>query len=579
MIALLRQKSQTQNAPIRTVELKVSEGAASEEAVCVLISQLMAPFKNEKEISALIDTGAFLKGRNQFEIGKSLLAYFREAREDIQGIRFYINDEIKVLLQNGTIVSQEACGIPKERLFTFYDNSKTIGADIPQPVWGKAICTLDEGLFHKDLTQGAARMRRLMYQQNILYAGTEEWFKHVKSALEKQKEEITVDDILSYTAQIQGKQQADDVYHAAKAAIPATVRNIALGDILKMHVEGNFEGSHALFNAFDIDGIFSTKESYSPWEQNCEIDIFDKPYKVLEDQKEKWMKKIKQLHEKYAKEGCIEAVCANTSQALASLKPPKEKWMPPLVNANEVHRLDCAVHVEKQKEQQKQTEIESETDRHYFHMYKKVKWENPFDPSKERKTNPNLFKPIPDLFKYNPHLTPFAKYFDAPVFVTTNHSPATKSFPPFSYIQKPFNHVMVEAAKDSGLKFHILDEKEINIFRNLYLEKVQDNEWESTVWLYGTGGRMSYAETCPIRIAENYENNPVFKKAMIQIRLLNAEVEYTMEDQPELFDFIRRIGPQEFYKMFMEIAKFRGSRQEYKGSVLEELVQQVAKGC
>ena len=105
---------------------------------------------------------------------KAFLMYMKKNRPEIEGVCLYINNEAMVMLQNGSIVPKRECALPKEKIFTFFDNSHTIGADIPQSLGGKAICTLSENLFHKDLSQGVYRMRGVVHQQNVYYVGTEE---------------------------------------------------------------------------------------------------------------------------------------------------------------------------------------------------------------------------------------------------------------------------------------------------------------------------------------------------------------------------------------------------------------------
>ena len=49
------------------------------------LTQILSPFKMEKDISALIDIGALLKGYQQADLMKAFLIYMKKNRPEIGG--------------------------------------------------------------------------------------------------------------------------------------------------------------------------------------------------------------------------------------------------------------------------------------------------------------------------------------------------------------------------------------------------------------------------------------------------------------------------------------------------------------
>ena len=178
--ALLKQKIKELDHPIRVCTLTYQKTDDAVEDALSVIKQIMSPFKDEKDFCALIDTGALLKGFEQKHLAKAFLKYLKANRKDIEGIGIYIDNEAMVFTHDGTMVPLSKCKLSKDKIFTFFDNSHITGADIPQSLIGKAVGTLTQNLFHKDLSQGVYRMRELANQQNVYYVATEDCLAQIR---------------------------------------------------------------------------------------------------------------------------------------------------------------------------------------------------------------------------------------------------------------------------------------------------------------------------------------------------------------------------------------------------------------
>ena len=142
-------------------------------------------------------------------------------------------------------------------------------------------------------------------------------------------------------------------------SIPTTVRQMVLKVMFNL-MRKETEKANALFNAFDLDGIFMSDQSFSPWKRYSEIEGLQKPLKFLKGLQEAWLNKISSIpaEGRYADE--IKTLKEQIQIALKEQKFPDEDRLPEFVPSRSQNKLDCATHLQKQTQSQKQTETESE---------------------------------------------------------------------------------------------------------------------------------------------------------------------------------------------------------------------------
>ena len=116
--------------------------------------------------NALIDTGALVTGKSNFEVAEYLI---KNGLNDMDGCVYLDENDCKMVYKRGAIkpVPLSECGISKSKRFTFYDQVHTTGMDIKQALSAVALLTLGKDMIFRDYAQGAYRMRGIGAGQTI----------------------------------------------------------------------------------------------------------------------------------------------------------------------------------------------------------------------------------------------------------------------------------------------------------------------------------------------------------------------------------------------------------------------------
>jgi hypothetical protein len=150
------------------------------------ISSLFAMMKssaNSQKIHALIDVGAYFRGKDNASAARMICDHLREIKSPIQGVLFFddATDDlcfmqrdpphaIKILSGTTPEVIEAETGFSKDQLFTYYDQDHMTGVDIAQDDQAVAVMTMSRHTKIHELLQGARRMRQLDLQQRIMVA-------------------------------------------------------------------------------------------------------------------------------------------------------------------------------------------------------------------------------------------------------------------------------------------------------------------------------------------------------------------------------------------------------------------------
>ncbi|KAJ5078915.1 vacuolar protein sorting-associated protein [Anaeramoeba ignava] len=171
--------------------------------------------KNENKFpfQAFIDVGAYFKGFSNTEIAKEMMIFFskhkKETQNKIKGILFFDEtDFLSIIRENeeendfnlkfpiipigrsDPKTIQTITQLNQEEIFTFYDQSHTIGADIQQPLFCEALLSISEKTQTVQLLQGAMRMRKLNFgTQKISFVIPQTTSIFIKSILSLSKKE------------------------------------------------------------------------------------------------------------------------------------------------------------------------------------------------------------------------------------------------------------------------------------------------------------------------------------------------------------------------------------------------------
>ena len=146
-----------------------------------ILDSFIGPGKLLENNRSFIDLGVVFKpttNDSNREVAQAILDYFNQPdrlqNPPIQGVVFFIKDELFVLMQDGRVIPYAKCDLPAENRYTFYDSAHTIGTDIPQAILAEAIVTIGENLYLKDLLQAVWRMRGLAALQSVVFFVPEE---------------------------------------------------------------------------------------------------------------------------------------------------------------------------------------------------------------------------------------------------------------------------------------------------------------------------------------------------------------------------------------------------------------------
>lgn len=154
---------------IHTFETRSKEVRVFEESnpLDILDRDIIHGFFNQSSNHMhVIDRGAALNGISNKEVAQKIWAGIQGVRLDIKGVVFFEKDQhgihiAKILTKNGISLLSESRLSPAERL-TYYDESHTYAADVPQKDGAVGLLTVGETTtFEKEADQAQYRARGL----------------------------------------------------------------------------------------------------------------------------------------------------------------------------------------------------------------------------------------------------------------------------------------------------------------------------------------------------------------------------------------------------------------------------------
>ncbi|KAJ5067919.1 vacuolar protein sorting-associated protein [Anaeramoeba ignava] len=189
-----------------------------------LFEEIFKKNENNFPFQTFIDVGAYFKGFTNTEIAKEMMIFFSKHKKEkekeeketetkteikIKGILFFDEkDFLSIIKENeeendfnlkfqvikigrsDPKTIQTITQLNQEEIFTFYDQSHTIGADIQQPLFCEALLSISEKTQTVQLLQGAMRMRKLNYgTQKISFIIPQPTSIFIKSTLSLSEEE------------------------------------------------------------------------------------------------------------------------------------------------------------------------------------------------------------------------------------------------------------------------------------------------------------------------------------------------------------------------------------------------------
>ena len=182
---------------------------------------------------AVIDTGAYLRGTSNEEFNDRVLELARERKLPVNaGIYFDESGKI-VKKQEGekSLAIETAPVTDLMTNLTLYDQAHTVGADIKQGKKAKAIVTIGENTFIRDLFQAVWRLRQLHQEQTVILAVSD---KIKQRILGNENRPLTIEDIHKFCLMNEARREAEDNFRAEKEKIQGYSKRALLPEIVKV---------------------------------------------------------------------------------------------------------------------------------------------------------------------------------------------------------------------------------------------------------------------------------------------------------------------------------------------------------
>jgi hypothetical protein len=220
--------SKLKDTPIRTFEFNPEQPVAS----------LLENVGFVEEAQALIDTGAYLRGISNEQFTQSALKKAQKDRVPLEGVIYF--DEAGSIVKKRTADSaplalETAQTVDRMHDRTLYDQAHTVGADIKQGKKAKAVVTIGEETFIRDLFQAVWRLRELDKEQTVEFAVSN---KIKQRILGGQARELTVEDILAFCLSNQGSREGDDNERGESDAISNSAKRATFNGSVDLIHEG-----------------------------------------------------------------------------------------------------------------------------------------------------------------------------------------------------------------------------------------------------------------------------------------------------------------------------------------------------
>lgn len=239
-------------------------------------------FTSSKRFRAIIDRGAIFNGLSNETVARAILEHIGEHQKEIQGVVFYNREKMLMIWEKGALspIPLRESRIPPENRITYFDQSHTYAADIPQGRGVKAVVTIGEDLIAEDLSQAIWRMRGLKTnKQDVEFVMTH----HTKTLVTKEDEPTSMA-ILQFAVRNQALLSEEDNYFSDLAAISNVLRRRVLDKAL---AQESLEEMVAIIRAFK--DLFLQTNSGDPSDFFGGQDLLVSPYEMFTNLKEKLM--------------------------------------------------------------------------------------------------------------------------------------------------------------------------------------------------------------------------------------------------------------------------------------------------
>jgi hypothetical protein len=191
---------------------------------------------------AVIDLGKYLRGTSNGEFIDAAIERNNKSRKQKIAAGVYFDDAGRIVKKKAGEETSLPIEIAKEtdlmKTITLYDDIHTTGTDIRQGKTAKAIVTIGENTFIRDLFQAVWRMRQLHRDQTVVFAVSNK----IKERIPHKGSSLTLDDILSFCLANEAARESNDNYRAEKEKIVGAPKRKLFSDVVKAVANGELTG-------------------------------------------------------------------------------------------------------------------------------------------------------------------------------------------------------------------------------------------------------------------------------------------------------------------------------------------------
>lgn len=309
---------------------------------------------------AVIDTGAYLRGTSNEEFNEQALAIAQKKGLPVNA-GIYFDEAGKIVKkrqgESKSLPIEVAPATDLMTNITLYDQAHTVGADIKQGKKAKAVVTIGENTFIRDLFQAAWRLRQLHQEQTIVLAVSD---KIKERILGQEKRDLTIEDILKFCLMNEARREADDNFKAEKEKIQGYAKRSLLPEIANVvNREASDETIMQMAQKFAAEEarlFIKMRPKEEAYDDYGKLTIKDSPAQTFARLKVKEDKKSLNIAAEFAKinQTSVGFEFTKIAEDIASRPNQPDDWFP-----NEVGRHEgTGSEVEAEAEQEAQAEVE-----------------------------------------------------------------------------------------------------------------------------------------------------------------------------------------------------------------------------
>lgn len=243
---------------------------------------------------AVIDLGAYLRGTTNADFIDAALLRSKGVEAGV-----YFDDAgriVKKRKEKDPLPIELAPETDLTHTLTLYDQIHTTGTDIRQAKAAKAVVTIGENTFIRDVFQAVWRMRQLHRNQTVVFAVSDQ----IKARIpHKEGEALTIDDILAFCLMNESQRESNDNFRAEKAKIQGACKRELLHMMVKAIVanlsDEKIQELAEIVGSEEASIFIQKKQQEACYDQYSQIEDLLNPEDVLQGQKDKAKKECERL--------------------------------------------------------------------------------------------------------------------------------------------------------------------------------------------------------------------------------------------------------------------------------------------